>query len=106
MDSTLNIKQYWIRIVLSVVELFVVSVALLVLIGVVDGDPQQALLSTNILTLVLLGLMLLNGIANVVYVLLTILRRSRDTGYTVPLFLVGAFVPFGFVVVGVIPSKK
>lgn len=106
MKDRLNIKQYWVRILLVVVELIVVSAVLFVLADQQNAELPGASGQSQMLAVLFIVLIAVNGLAAFIYSLVTILRRARDTGYTFAPFLIGAVVPFGFIVVGAVPSKK
>lgn len=93
MSDRLTIKQYWKRMVLVVVELMVVSAALFVLADMQNAELPSASGQSQLLAVIFIVLIAVNGLAAFIYALVTILRRARDTGYTVSLFLLGAIVP-------------
>ena len=99
-------KEYWLKTALLLGELMLMSVIVFALLELFNAADQHASSAQQIGAVVSFMALLLNAAVIYVMMLILILRRARDTGLTIVWFLVGAFVPFGWIAVGCIPSRR
>jgi uncharacterized membrane protein YhaH (DUF805 family) len=105
-SGTLSRKRYWHKILLLLLESIVVFSLLYLLMDFQDAEKANAPALNQIIAVTAFVLMILNGLAVLVAAASAIMRRARDIGDPVAWATLGILIPFGFLMIGFIPTKR
>lgn len=105
-SGKLNRAGYWKTLVISVVGLIIVSGTLLWLLDIQDGEIVGASAQSQILAVIFGLLYFASLVFFFAMILSAIFRRAHDISNSLVWVLVGLFVPFGFIVIGLLPPRS
>lgn len=105
-NGTLNRSAYWKIILMSLAGFVLISGTLLWLLDWQNAELPGA--STFNITLAIIFFVLFS--VSVIYFTLmvigAVMRRAHDTKNSMLWLLLGLFLPFGYLIIGLVPSKK
>jgi uncharacterized membrane protein YhaH (DUF805 family) len=105
-SGQLSPRDYWQKLALLILELIVVTPLLYLALDRLDGEVAGASLFSQILAAVTYLLLVANGFFVMIAGLSIIVRRGRDIGNAILWVAIAAFVPLGFVILGLAPGQK
>lgn len=101
-NGTIRRKQYFIKQAILLVSLTVyLYVYALLTLWLIPNDPDNIMVTVIVISLLLLTLIV--GIVYFVVTLFLVIKRARDTGSFVLWVTVAILIPFGNIIVGLIP---
>lgn len=99
-------STYWKAIVFLLVGLILLSSLLLILLDIQNAELSGASAFNQILAVVFLILLIMVGLFFSVAFIGTVIRRAHDTNNSMLWIFLGLFIPLGFVILGLVPSRK
>lgn len=105
-SGKLNRKAYWKSLIFGTLVFIPVSLVLFWMLDLQGGDDPRASTLQQTLSIVFFILYLASIAYYVMFLLSVVFRRSRDAGNVVLWTVISILVPFGFVVLGLVPSRK
>lgn len=102
----LNRTNYWKNLILGALVFIPVSLLLLWLVDIQNAEVPGASITNQTLSIIFFMLYIASALCFLAFLISVILRRARDAGNVVLWTLVALLVPFGGIVLGLIPSRK
>lgn len=105
-SGKLTRSAYWKSLGLLLISAVVILSATLVLLDLQNAEMPGASGLNQALAIILFCLLLISILYFVIMAIGIIIRRAHDTEHSMLWMIIGLFVPFGYVIIGFIPSKK
>ena len=106
LSGTLTRKQYWYRQLFFMAEVIIVMVLGIMFLDAINTESPNASTTTEFIATGVFFLLLANMLTIAVASIFVVIARARDIGNTVMWSVIAILVPFGWVVLGLIPSSS